>query len=705
MSDCFVFKGSLAALGGVGEKRARALAQQGIESVEDLWNYFPVRYLDRSTVKHIARLEEGEQVTVTGVVRRVEQSGGKGRGARFKAWLDDDTGLLEMVWFSKAVYFSRTIRPGHVLAVYGKAGFFNRRPQMHHPDFERLASGDRDSEDHRHILASGKIFPIYSVTEAMKKSGLGSRQLQRIVSDAFRRSGAPSDDMLSPQLLREYRLMGLAEAYRQVHMPASTELLYQAIRRMKWNELFFAQLYFAIRYHDLKTARRAIRFTHSGQKTSALYNMLPFSMTSGQKQAVREIYRDLRSGSPMHRLLQGDVGSGKTLVAMFAMALAADNGLQAAIMAPTEILAFQHWLGIRSYAEPAGLNVGLLSGRQKKSEREAVLGGLSDGTLDIVVGTHAVLEDAVKFHRLGLVIIDEQHRFGVLQRKALQDKSLSPHVLLMTATPIPRTLAMGAFGDLDVTVIKELPGGRKRIVTRLCSEHQRSLAIDAVKSEVRRGRQAYIVYPLVEESENIDLKAAVEWYRHLAADVFPETVLGLVHGRMGGDEKEEVMRRFRQGDIDILVGTTVIEVGVDVPNATVMVIEHAERFGLAQLHQLRGRVGRGEHQSFCFLMYERLAGDSSRRLNAMAECSDGFRLSEIDAEIRGPGNVLGKEQSGLVSGFRLADPVIDYGLMCEAREAAFTLARQDPLLERPEHSRTRTYYHHYYQKGGLAGVG
>ncbi len=695
---------------GLGPEKAVALKAQGLESVRDLYGYFPRRYLDRSRLKAIGSLAEGELITVAGSVARVRKETSSSGRTLFKAWLTDGTGTLELTWFRGAVYFSRMVRAGDILAVHGKVGFFSGHPQMQHPDFDRLnvpsteesGAGTNDAD----LLHTGKIIPLYHVSDAMKKAGLDSRRLRAVLRRAMEQHPVAIDEHLPERIVREYDLLELGEAYRQIHFPACAEALDRAIYRFKWDELFYAQLFFALRYHTLKKNNAAVRFERSGEKTEALYSMLPFSMTRAQKQAVREIYRDLRSGSQMNRLLQGDVGSGKTLVAMFAMTLAVDNGLQAAIMAPTEILAFQHWLGIRKYCEPLGLRVAFLSGRQKKQERDAILKGLQDGSYDLAVGTHAMIEERVRFHRLGLVIIDEQHRFGVLQRKALQDKSDNPHVLLMTATPIPRTLCMGAFGDLDVTVIDELPGGRKAVVTRLCHERGKGRVLELIRQEVAAGRQAYIVYPLVDESEKIDLKAATDSYLQLKEELLPELRIGLVHGRMNPSDKEHVMDRFRAGDIDVLVGTTVIEVGVDVPNATVMVIEHAERFGLAQLHQLRGRVGRGSQQSWCFLLYSRLGGDAGERLRAMEASTDGFALSEIDARIRGTGNVLGKEQSGMVSGFSMADLNSDTEILNAARNEAFRLVGDDPHLQNPLHRGIRNYYaQHYHEKCSLADIG
>ena len=683
---------------GVGPRKSALLKEMGIETVADLYDFFPRRYLDRRTVDNIGMLAEGRQATVVGKVKKVTKQAGRYGKARLRVELFDRTGMLELVWFRGVSYFFNAIREGESLAVHGKVGYFGNQPQMQHPEFEHLDSEGGECRD-------GGIVPVYPSSELLKSSGLGSRGVRGLIRQALFDSPPQFRENLSEDVIGKYGLLPLNEAYRMIHFPTSPEILDRAIYRFKWSELFFSQLFFALRRASVRSDGNAIRFERSGNFTAALYEKLPFSMTEVQKKAVREIYRDLRSGRRMNRLLQGDVGSGKTLVAMFAMTLAADNGLQAAFMAPTEILAFQHYMVVRKFAEPLGLQVGFLAGRQQKKERRAVLEKLERGDLHILVGTHAVIEEAVRFRKLGLAVIDEQHRFGVMQRKALQDKAGSPHVLLMTATPIPRTLSMGIFGDLDMTVIDKLPGGRKNIVTRLCRESEKNKVLGFLRKEIERGRQAYLVYPLVEESEKMDLKAATESFYRLREEL-QGIRMGLIHGQMPSPEKEEVMGSFRSGKLDLLVGTTVIEVGVDVPNATVMVIEHAERFGLAQLHQLRGRVGRGEHQSYCFLVHAKLGADAAERLSAMESTHDGFRLSEIDAALRGTGNVLGKEQSGAVSGLRIADIVKDYDIMSSARKAAFEIVDCDPLLRDRGNRVIREYYiKHYHGKHALADIG
>ena len=698
------------AIKGVGPRKTVLLEQIGIKTIADLYDFFPRRYLDRRTIKPVNMLVEGELVTVVGTIKKVIRQNGRYGRSRLNVTLLDKSGALELVWFRGVSYVSRTLREGDVLAVHGKVGVFGRQRQMQHPEFERLNRDQGSASDEENNVAdlfhTGKIVPVYPSSEPLKQAGLGSRGLRGILQKAFVVKPPFFRENLPDRIVTHYGLLPLNEAYRMIHFPSSPEMLDRALYRFKWTELFYAQLVFAIRRAFVHTGGGAIRFERSGNYTAKLYDMLPYSMTTAQKNAVREIYRDLRSGNRMNRLLQGDVGSGKTLVAMFAMTLAADNGSQAAFMAPTEILAFQHFMVMKEFAESLGLHVGFLGGRQRKKERRGVLDRLEAGRLHILVGTHAVIEDTVRFKKLGLAVIDEQHRFGVLQRKALQDKAENPHVLLMTATPIPRTLTMGVFGDLDVTVIDQLPGGRKHIVTRLCRENEKPEVLRFLRREVEKGRQAYIVYPLVEESEKIDLKAAAESFRQLRDELPPGISMGLIHGQMPSDEKERVMGEFRSGQLDLLVGTTVIEVGVDVPNATIMVVEHAERFGLAQLHQLRGRVGRGQHQSYCFLLYAVLGDDARERLSAMESTTDGFRLSEIDAALRGSGNILGKEQSGVTAGLKIADISRDYDIMCSARKAAFELVKGDMYLRDPANEMIRNHYRkHYHERFLLADIG
>ncbi|MCW8796359.1 MAG: ATP-dependent DNA helicase RecG [Chlorobium sp.] len=695
---------------GVGPRKAALLGQSGIETIADLYDFFPRRYLDRRTIKPVNGLVEGELATVVGTVKKVYRQHARPGHSRLNVTLVDKSGELELVWFRSVFHVSAALRQGDTLAVHGRVVFFGRQRQMQHPEYERLnldAPGSTEGgDDVSALLYTGKIVPVYPSSESRKGAGMGPKGMRGLLEKAFTLNPPCFRENLSEKIISQYGLLPINQAYRMIHFPSSPEMLERALYRFKWTELFYAQLFFAIRRTALKEQNRAVRFERSGLFTKRLYASLPFVMTEAQKKAVREIYRDVRSGIRMNRLLQGDVGSGKTLVAMFAMALAVDNGLQAAFMVPTEILAFQHYMELKKNEGALGLRIGFLGGRQKAKERREVLDRLEDGRLHILVGTHAVIEEGVRFKKLGLAVIDEQHRFGVLQRKALQDKAESPHILLMTATPIPRTLAMGVYGDLDVTVIDQLPFGRKRVVTRMRSERQKNEVLAVLRQEIEKGRQAYIVYPLVEESKKIDLKAATESFLQLRDELLPGLRIGLLHGQMRSEEKASVMESFRSGTLDLLVGTTVIEVGVDVPNATVMVIEHAERFGLAQLHQLRGRVGRGADQSYCFLLHAAIGGDARERLVAMERNHDGFRLSEIDASLRGTGNVLGKEQSGTMTGMKVADIVRDYDIMCSAREAAIETVEQDSALRDHAHDMIREQYRQLcHERFALAGIG
>ncbi len=704
------FQTDIKFLKGIGPNRADALYRAGIRTFEDFLNFFPRRYLNRTLIKSIAALREGELATVVGEIKSVRLEGSSWKNRRLVVQLFDKTGVLELTWFQGAAYLQKIFKAGEALAVSGKVGFFGSRPQMLHPDFDKLSALETDAQDGElndyELFNTGKIVSLYSTTEAMKQVGLHTRAVRRLMRQLLEQAVPHIEENLSPALLEAYRLMPLKDAYTQIHFPQTLEELERARFRLKWTELFFMQLLFALRKEEISSTVHATPFEKVGDFTNKLYRSLPYEMTDAQKRVIKEIRADLRSGIQMNRLLQGDVGSGKTLVAMFAMMIALDNGVQCAFMAPTEILATQHYLTLKSMLSPLGVSIELLVGKQRKKLREELLESIATGKTQIVVGTHALIQDKVQFHNLGLAIIDEQHRFGVLQRKALQDKALNPHILLMTATPIPRTLAMTLYGDLDVSIIDEMPKHRKPIVTYLRHESEREKVYEAVEAELRKGRQAYIVYPLVEESEKVDLAAAVESYEYLKNHVFADYRVGLIHGRMFPYEKEEEMQMFRSGKTRVLVGTTVIEVGVDVPNATIMVIEHAERFGLAQLHQLRGRVGRGSEQSYCYLLYDKLSADAKARLAAMEATNDGFKISEVDAQLRGAGNIMGTQQSGNITTLKIANLNEDTDILQSARQAAFALVAQDPHLRQPEHKGIRDYYiRHFRHKYGLSDVG
>jgi ATP-dependent DNA helicase RecG len=698
---------------GVGPKRAELFYKQNIRTVEELLNLFPRRYLDKTTIKSIASLREGETATVVGEVRSVQFFGKDWKSQRFTAQLWDKTGRLDLTWFQGAAYFSKAIKVGDALAVYGKVGMFNGRPQLTHPDIDKLTEskseeGENDSQPNEfQLFNTGKIIALYPTSDAMKRGGLNTRTVRKIMHNLIEQATPHIAENLPAYIVERENLMALRDAYREIHFPSSKETLAQARYRLKWTELFYMQLLFALRKKQVELEVKAMAFERVGDYTNKLYAMLPYDMTNAQKRVIKEIRADMKSGSQMNRLVQGDVGSGKTLVAIFSMMIALDNHAQCAFMAPTEILATQHYITLKKFLEPLNVKIALLVGQQRKKLREQLLAEIASGETQIVVGTHALIEDKVEFKNLGLAVIDEQHRFGVMQRKALQDKSTNPHILLMTATPIPRTLTMTQYGDLDVSIIDEMPKNRKPIITYLRHESERDEVLQKIKEEIRKGRQAYIVYPLVEESEKIDLAAAVQSYEDLKNNVFDECRVGLIHGKMFPYEKEEEMEMFRSGKTRVLVGTTVIEVGVDVPNATIIMIEHAERFGLAQLHQLRGRVGRGSEQSYCYLVYSgHLSADAKERLQAMEQSNDGFYISEVDARIRGSGNILGTEQSGNISDLKIANPSEDVDTLQDAKRVAFELIDNDPQLRKPEHQLVREYYlAHYHERFGLADVG
>ena len=625
-------------LPGVGPNRKKILSQElGIETYGDLLEYYPYKYVDRSKVYTVRELT-GDMpfVQVVGRILSFETFEMGPRKERVVAHFSDGTGVMDLVWFNGGKYVKQNYRPGRDYLVFGKPGVYQNRIQIQHPDMDEAEKVDTS--------AMG-MQPYYNTTEKMKKSGLNSRAIERLTKTLLEKLQEPFVETITPDILASRFLMGRDEALRTIHYPQNARDLERARVRMKFEELFFVQLNILRYASDQRRKYRGYVFNRIGEVFNTFYHRhLPFELTGAQKRVMHEIRQDVCSGRQMNRLLQGDVGSGKTLVALMAMLIALDNGFQACIMAPTEILAEQHLQTIRQFLGDMPVRVELLTGVVKGRRRREVLEGLLSGEVQILVGTHAVIEDTVQFVRLGLVVVDEQHRFGVAQRAKLWHKSEQPpHVLVMTATPIPRTLAMTLYGDLDVSVIDELPPGRKPVRTTHVFDSRMTSLYDGIRRQVNEGRQIYIVFPLIEESEKSDLKNLEQGYEALC-QVFPEFRLSKVHGRMKPAEKEEEMRRFVAGETQILVATTVIEVGVNVPNATVMVIENAERFGLAQLHQLRGRVGRGAHESWCFLMAE-----SNARLRFMCSTSDGFKVAEKDMELRGPGELFGTRQSGTLT--------------------------------------------------------
>ena len=659
-------------LPGVGPNRKKMLSNElGIETYGDLLEYYPYKYVDRSKVYTIYELT-GDMpfVQVIGHILSFETFPMGPRKERVVAHFTDGTAIADLTWFNGGKYAKQTYRIGTEYLVFGKPTVFNNRINFTHPDLDDAAKLD---------LSTMGLQPYYNTTEKMKKSGLNSRAIERLTKTLVEKL-PPLPETLPDFLISERHLMGRDEALRTVHYPQNAKDLERARVRLKFEELFYIQLNILRYASDQRRKYRGYVFSQVGEVFNSFYrNNLPFPLTEAQKRVIREIRLDVGSGRQMNRLLQGDVGSGKTLVALMSMLIAIDNGYQACIMAPTEILAEQHLATIMEFLKGMDLRVALLTGIVKGKRREEVLEGLLDGTIHILVGTHAVIEDTVQFARLGFVVVDEQHRFGVAQRAKLWSKSTNPpHVLVMTATPIPRTLAMTLYGDLDVSVIDQLPPGRKPVRTTHVFDTRMTSLYDGIRQQIREGRQVYIVFPLIEESEKSDLKNLEDGFEVLK-QAFPEFRLSKVHGKMKPKDKEEEMQKFVKGETQILVATTVIEVGVNVPNASVMVILEAQRFGLSQLHQLRGRVGRGADQSFCILVTPyKLSEDTRKRIDIMCDTNDGFRIAEADLKLRGPGDLEGTQQSGMAFDLKIADIARDGQLVQLARETAQPIIEEDP---------------------------
>jgi ATP-dependent DNA helicase RecG len=673
-------------LKGVGPKRAEWLARLGIKTLEDFLYYLPWRYEDRSRLKSIAQVIPGEEQTVCGVVQSTHLTITSRRGFKIvEMLLGDESGSILVKWFNQP-YLQKRFKTGQRLMLFGRVAVNPRRGrglEIENPVYEFL-----DDETPAVGLHSGRIVPIYHETH-----GLTSRPVRSLMKTILEEYAPGLREMLPQSVLKAHHLIPLSEALPRAHFPSagtSLEVLNQgrsdAHRRLAFDELFLLQLGLGLKRRETAEEPRGTAFDTEGPYLRRFLEGLPYRLTSAQSAVLGEIKRDMARPHPMNRLLQGDVGCGKTVVALAAMVIAVDNGYQAVLMVPTEILAEQHYLSLKRWFAPFKRPCLLLTGGQSKGESAKALRFAASDEPAFVVGTHALIQGEVRFGRLGLVVVDEQHKFGVMQRALLREKGYHPDVLIMTATPIPRTLALTVHGDLDLSVIDELPQGRAPIETRLCYESKRSQAYALVAEQVAQGRQAYVVYPIVEESEKTDLKAATQMADHLQREVFPSMTVGLLHGRMRMDEKERVMEAFKNGRIQILVATTVIEVGIDVPNATVMVIEHAERFGLSQLHQLRGRVGRGRHRSYCLLLAAaRVSEEGRRRLNTMVRSHDGFVIAEEDLAIRGPGEFFGTRQSGLPE-LRVANILRDAKLLEAAREEAWKMLSRDPQLTRPEHA-------------------
>lgn len=676
-------------LKGVGPQRAETLKKElSVFTCGDLLFHFPFRYIDRTQFHRIRDVQnEGEQVQLRGVLRRLETLG-EGRAKRLVGTLRDDTGVLELVWFQAVQWLEKSLKVGAEYIVFGRISQFGNRFNITHPEMEE-ATTDASQK-------ARTFDPVYPTTDKLTQKGLdakGLRKLQRTLFESLRRSDLP--ETLPGHLLESYRLIPRFDALQKIHFPENQLELDGATRRLKFEELFFLQLRLLQIRRRRKDASKGFVFEKIGEYFNRFFHeKLPFDLTKAQKKVLREIRTDLVSGQQMNRLVQGDVGSGKTVVALMAMLMALDNGFQACMMAPTEILAQQHFAGITALLGDLGINVGFLSGTIKGKKREALLEQLASGELHIVIGTHALIEDWVQFQNLGLAITDEQHRFGVEQRAKLwqKNRNLPPHVLVMTATPIPRTLAMTLYGDLDVSVIDELPPGRKPIETQHRNEHHRLRVQGFMREEIAKGRQVYVVYPMIEETEKVDLLNLMAGFEALSRDFpTPQYQISIVHGKMKPADKEFEMQRFVRGETQIMVATTVIEVGVNVPNASVMIIENAERFGLSQLHQLRGRVGRGAEQSYCLLMTGfKLSTDGRERIQTMVQTNDGFVIAEADLRLRGPGNIEGTQQSGMLR-FLIADLARDGQILSAAREIAARILDSDPTLQAPENQRLRQH--------------
>lgn len=668
-------------LPGVGPHRAEILEKElGIRSFRDLLYHFPYKYVDRSRIYRISEIDGTmPYIQLRGQILSFETFG-EGRQRRLVAHFSDGTGVADLVWFQGIKFVSGKYRCREEYIVFGKPTVFGGRVNIAHPDI--------DSADGVTLSAMG-LRPYYNTTERMKRMNISSGAMEKLVANLFAVIGDDAvEETLSGGIISANGLMPLMEALRNVHFPRNPEVLRRAQYRLKFEELFYIQLNILRFSRERRNRFGGIVFGRVGENFNTFYSeYLPFSLTGAQKRVVREMRRDMGSGRQMNRLLQGDVGSGKTLVALMAMLIATDNGCQACMMAPTEILASQHYETLCRFLDGMSVRVELLTGSVKGKKRETILRDLMAGTVDILVGTHAVIEDTVGFASLGLVIIDEQHRFGVEQRARLWAKNrVLPHVLVMTATPIPRTLAMTLYGDLDVSVIDELPPGRKPVTTVHRFDSTRASMYEFVRGQLRMGRQAYIVYPLIQESEKMDIRNLEDGYATVC-EVFPEYRISRVHGKMKPAEKDEEMRRFVQGETQIMVATTVIEVGVNVPNASVMVIENAERFGLSQLHQLRGRVGRGADQSYCILMTGyKLSEETRKRIQIMVDTNDGFEIAEADLKLRGPGDIEGTQQSGVAFDLKIANLARDGQLLQYVREVAERIIDDDPQATGPENA-------------------
>ena len=684
-----LFETPIEYLKGVGPQRGDLLRKElNIHKYGDLLHLFPNRYIDKTKYFKINQLQNtNSEFQIIGKIiniKTVDQGKGK---SRLVATFIDDTGQMELVWFQGQKWIRESLKINEVYVIFGKVSQFGGTFSMAHPEMDLL-------EEHKASIAS-TMQPVYPSTEKLSKRGITNKVMNKMMQQLFLETSALFAETLPIYLIENLKLISKKEALFYIHFPKNQEVLAKAQFRLKFEELFFIQLQLITKNLIRKHKIKGQPFKIVGENFNNFYqNHLPFELTNAQKRVLKEIRNDMGSNAQMNRLLQGDVGSGKTIVALMCMLMAKDNGFQSCLMAPTEILANQHFIGLTELAKDLDINIQILTGSSKTKERKLIHEALENGTLDILIGTHALLEDKVKFQNLGLAIIDEQHRFGVEQRSKLWKKNtIPPHILVMTATPIPRTLAMSLYGDLDISVIDELPPGRKPIQTVHRFDSNRLKVWKFIKDEIAKGRQIYIVYPLIQESETMDYKDLMDGYESISRDFpLPDYAISILHGQMKPADKDEEMRRFAAGKTNIMVATTVIEVGVNVPNASVMIIESAERFGLSQLHQLRGRVGRGAEQSYCILMTShKLSDDSKVRMETMVRTNDGFEIAEVDLKLRGPGDIMGKQQSGVLN-LQIADLVKDKEILHLARHEAIKLLKIDAPMEKPEHQRLREVF-------------
>ncbi|MFH2138799.1 MAG: ATP-dependent DNA helicase RecG [Candidatus Omnitrophota bacterium] len=671
MSNNIKLKESAQYIKGVGPKKIKFLNKLNIHTVKDLLYHFPRRYEDRSRFITINKIKIGNVETIRGKVLTLGVRRIRGRMSIFNLALGDNTGIIYGAWFNQP-YLKNYFKVDDEVILHGKIERYGGKLQMSAPEYEILKSDEEDS-----MIHTGRIVPIYPLTQSVSQRYL--RMLSKRCVDIY---SEYTREFLPKELIKKYELLPLRNSIVNIHFPEVSELIKEARRRLVFNEFFLFELALALKRRNIKEERKGIQFKLAGKLLDGFKRSLPFDLTESQKKVVGEIEQDMICDKPMNRLLQGDVGSGKTIVSIWALAVCVQNGYQAAFMAPTEILAQQHYLTLSKYLEPLGVRIVSLSGGLKKKEKEEKIALIKTGKADVVIGTHALIQGEVKFKKLGLAIVDEQHKFGVVQRIKLQKKGVMPDILVMSATPIPRTLAITLYGDLDVSTIRELPPGRTPVETFWIDERKRADLYQFLGKKVREKNQVYVVYPVVEESKIKDLKAATKMFEHFQKDIFSEFNVGLLHGRMKNNEKKQVMDRFKKGEIDILVATTVIEVGIDVPNASIMLIEHAERFGLSQLHQLRGRVGRGQKKAYCILLSEAKTEESNKRLTAMTKTTDGFKIAEYDLLIRGPGEFFGTRQHGMPE-LRIGNIITDMDILQQTRKEAFAYLDNNPDFSGP----------------------